>query len=76
MSAELLEFPEPTITKDAGKQVKTWSCACGRQLGLFSAWRSWNLHGKIICGECAQVESEKYQEWVREQEIIKGTQEA
>lgn len=71
------ELPSPTITTDSGKEVVTWSCKCGRQLGPFSAQRSWNIHGKIICGECAQNEDPGYQEWLRyEQEIIKCIQEA
>jgi len=82
MSAQL---PPPTTTTEEvrfsrteidKKLVHSWFCKCGNQLGKFSAERSWELYGKIICGECAQKEDESYQEWLREQEMIKCMQEA
>lgn len=35
-------------------------------LGEFSATRSMQLHGRIICGDCAQRANPVYQEWKRE----------
>jgi hypothetical protein len=71
------EMPHPTITIEQGKQVFTWNCCkCNQPLGQFSAQRSIDLHGVILCGECAQKENPVYQEWVREQEMLKFMQEA
>lgn len=61
MSAELKNFPPPTIHKEQGKTVKTWHCSCGQELGEFSARRTWELHGQIVCGEY----------WVKEHPIEK-----
>lgn len=64
MSSELSSFPPPEIHHDSGKLVKSWHCACGRELGEFSARRTWEVHGMIVCGEC----------WVKEHPIEKEEQ--
>lgn len=68
------ELPLPIITTEEvrfsrteidTKTVHTWTCSkCGRSLGPFSAERSWRIHGKIICGKCAQNENPVYQAWL------------
>lgn len=47
------------------EQIITYHCKkCNRELGEFSASRSLEIHGKIICGSCAQNENPSYQEWL------------
>lgn len=62
-------FPYPEIRTEQGKTVKTWRCECGQEIGEFSAWRMWTIHGKIICGECAQKEDPEYQEYLKEKNL-------
>lgn len=38
-----------------------------RELGPFSAQRSLDLYGRVICGECAQRIDPRYQEWLRDE---------
>lgn len=65
------QTPLPIITIESGNEVHSWSCKCGRKLGPFSAQRSWEIHGEIICGECAQRNDPVYQEWLRDQVLMK-----
>lgn len=65
ITTEEVRFSRTEIEK---KPVHSWFCECGNQLGKFSAERSWELYGKIICGECAQKEDLEYQKWLMEQE--------
>ncbi len=63
-------------------QIKTYYCEdCikngndkPRELGEFSAMRSLENHGRIICGDCAQKENPVYQEWLEDQKRIKEIQ--
>ncbi len=81
---KISKLPIPIITTEEirfsrtnieSKTVHSWSCTkCGRKLGKFSAQRSWDTHGKIICGGCAQKEDPVYQEWLKEKEMIKCMQ--
>ena len=41
-----------------------------QEIGEFSATRSMQLHGRIICGDCAQRANPVYQEWKREMEEV------
>lgn len=70
MSSELVQLPEPQIKQVAESRnvmvdVLFWTCSCGRELGEFSARRSLELHGKIICPDCAQAKNPEYQEWLK-----------
>jgi hypothetical protein len=48
---------------------------CGFGLGEFSAIRSLELHGRILCGECAQKEKgSAYMEWLEDQKQLKEMQ--
>lgn len=68
MSAEI---PLPIITKEkvmAGMEIEvlTWHCCqCSKPIGEFSAMRSMENHGRIICGDCAQKENPVYQEYLK-----------
>lgn len=75
MSFKNIQLPQPIIKKVKESATKTvdvpvWPCSCGRELGRFSALRSLELHGKIICPECAQRENPVYQEWLKSPEGI------
>jgi hypothetical protein len=39
---------------------------CGFMLGEFSAIRGIKIHGKIICGDCAQKANPEYHAWLKE----------
>ena len=41
---------------------------CGFSLGEGSATRSLELHGKVICPDCAQKANPVYQEWLKSPE--------
>lgn len=51
-------FPDPIATNVKGEIVLTWFCQCGNPLGEFSAQRAWDLHGRIVCGDCMKRERE------------------
>jgi hypothetical protein len=70
-------FPDPQIkqvkeSRNSTVDVFYWTCACGRELGEGSAVRSWELHEKIICPECAQKANPVYQEWLKSPEGMKA----
>lgn len=74
------EIPSPIITKEkvmSGMEITvlTWHCCkCSKPIGEFSAMRAMEIHGKIICGGCAQRENPAYQEWLEDQKRIKEMQ--
>jgi len=43
---------------------------CGFMLGEFSAIRGIELHGKIICGDCAQKANPEYHAWLKEKKSM------
>lgn len=63
-------FPDPEVQKIQGKIVKTWRCKCGQHIGEFSAWRAWEIHGKIIYGECTQEANPEYKEYLNERKKL------